>query len=323
MTFLTPLAALAALAAAVPVAAWLLGRRRAESVRTTLGLPAAGRSSLLGPATAAAAVALLGLAAAQPALTHRAHLRERLHVQVLFVLDTSRSMAAARGPEAPTRLDRAVRAATQLRAAIADVPSGIATFTDRVLPDLLPVSDGASFDAVAQRAVAIESPPPADTGPRATSFANLDQIASGDYFATSATRRVVVLLTDGESNPTDAGALARSLHGYGLVAVRFWHADEAVYDADGRRETAYHPDPLGKVVLDETAKALGGSSYEEGDLGAATAALRRAVGTGPAESVGALTATRTPLAPWLAGLALLLLVTPVALRQKRDQAYHS
>jgi hypothetical protein len=309
----------------LPVGAWAFGRRRVETVRGALRLPPAGRASLVRPAAAAAAIAVLGLAAAQPALTHPSHARVRQHVQALFVFDTSRSMAAARGADAPTRLDRAVAAAATLHAAVSDVPSGIATFTDRVLPDLLPVADDTSFEAVARRAVAIESPPPADTNVRATSFGNLGQIATGDFFAPTATRRVVVLLTDGESAPVDTAALARALpasRGYRFVAVRFWHADEAVYDADGRRETAYHADPLGRVVLDEAARALGGASYDEADLGGAAAALRRAVGSGPTASVAATVERRTPLAPYLAGLALVLLVATVTFPRRRSRAYH-
>lgn len=307
MTFLTPLGALVASAALLPLAAWLLGRRRAEQVRTGLGLPAPRRTAELRPAAVAAGIALLGLAAAQPALTHRTQLRVRQHVQALFVLDTSRSMAAAAGPTAPTRLDRAVAVATRLRAAVPEVPSGVATLTDRVLPDLLPVADAESFDAVVRRAVGIEEPPPADTSPRATSYTELGQVATGDFFAPTATRRIVVLLTDGESNPVDTAALSQTLAGYRFLAVRFWRADEAVYDADGRRETAYHPDPLGRVVLAGVAQALGGRAYPESAVSAAAAALRRLVGNGPTTAVPAATTSRTALSPWVAGLALFLL----------------
>ena len=60
-------------------------------------------------------------------------------------------MAAALTPRAPTRLDRAVSAAAALRASIPNVEAGIATLTDRVLPDLLPVADRPSFDATLAR----------------------------------------------------------------------------------------------------------------------------------------------------------------------------
>jgi hypothetical protein len=317
MTFLTPLAALVALAALLPLGAWLVGRRRADTVRQRLGLPAPRARSAARALAAAAAVAVLGLAAAQPALTHDTAVRERTDAQALFVFDTSRSMAAAATTHAPTRLDRAVAAAVRLRDAIPDVPSGVATLTDRVLPDLMPVGGRTSFDLAAQRAVAIESPPPAETGVRATTFAALSDIESGNYFPPKATRRLVVLLTDGESNPVEAGDLARKLHGYRFVAVRVWRNGEHVFRADGRPETAYRPDPLGRIELGKVAGALGGQAFEESDLGGAAAALRRAAGSGPTEKVGGTTSSRTLLAPWLAGVALILLLAAFATRFQR------
>jgi hypothetical protein len=315
MTFLTPLGALAALAAALPLVAWLAGQHHAAAVGRALGLPAPGRLHAARVTIAVGAVAALGLAAAQPALTHASGRHERTGVEALFVFDTSRSMAAAATAASPTRLDRAIATAKQLRSTIADVPSGIATLTDRVLPDLFPVADVTSFDNVADRAVAIESPPPAATDIRATTYSALDEVVSGNYFRPGTTRRLVVLLTDGESNPVDTSQLAHALspsRGYRFVAVRFWHAGESVYDANGKAESAYRPDPLGRVVLDEVAAALGGEAYDASDSGAAASALRRAVGSGPTTSVPSPTPARTPLAPWLAALALALILIALA-----------
>ena len=57
----------------------------------------------------------------------------------LFVLDVSRSMAASATSDSPTRLDRAVDAPPSGCASpIPGVSAGVATLTDRVLPDLLP-----------------------------------------------------------------------------------------------------------------------------------------------------------------------------------------
>jgi len=314
MTFLTPLGALVALAALLPLAAWTVGRRRAATVAGALGLQPQARRDALQTMAAAGAIVVLGLAAAQPALTHRPGTRVRTDAEALFVFDTSRSMAASARPTSPTRLDRAVAASERLRAAIADVPSGVATLTDRVLPDLLPVADVASFDTVAGRGVAIESPPPAASDIRATTFAALGDIASGNYFHAKATTRLVVLLTDGESNPVDTSGLADTLsraRGYRFIAVRFWHDGESVYGAGGKAETAYRPDPLGRVVLDDVASALGGRAFEEAQLGAATSFLRQAAGNGPTAAVQSATRRRTPLAPYLATFALLLLVAAV------------
>jgi hypothetical protein len=260
-----------------------------------------------------AAIALLGLAAAQPALTHTASVRERTDAAALFVFDISRSMAASATPDSATRLDRAVNAAVRLRAAIPDVPAGIATLTDRVLPSLLPVPDIGSFDGVARHAVAIENPPPAATSPVATSYGALQQIASGDYFPRHVTRRIVVLLTDGESNPLDpsqvANGLARS-HGYRFLAVRFWNPNEQVYDSNGRAESGYHPNPAGAAIVGGLAAATGGRSFSESEAGAAASYLRALAGTGPSVASGAIPSERT-LAPFVAALAVLLLLAAV------------
>jgi hypothetical protein len=310
MTLLTPLGALAALAAPAVAGAMLLGGRRAGLVRRRLGLPAPHRRSPRN-ALAAGGVMLLGLAAAQPALTRTSHLRIRSDAEAVFVLDTSRSMAAASSPGAPTRLDRAVAEAVRLRNAIPDVPAGILTLTDRVLPDLLPVADRKGFAAVAERAVRIESPPPRSTLVRATSFGALAGIDSGNVFAPSAARRIVVLLTDGESNPVQTADLARALparRGYRFLAVRFWRADESVFDADGRREAAYRPDPSAGPTLTDVATALGGRSYDEASARDASSYLRALADRGPMARAGGAERRRVTLAPdlGLAGLAVLL-----------------
>ena len=315
MTFLTPLAALVGLAALLPLAAWVAGRRRADAVGRSLALPPSKGRGVVRAAAGAGAIVALALAAAQPALTHTARVRERSDAQALFVLDTSRSMAAASGPRAPTRLDRAVAGAVRLRAAIPEVPSGIATLTDRVLPDLLPVAGTSSFDLVARRGVGIESPPPAGSDVRATSFDALNDIASGNYCTPKATRRLVVLLTDGESNPVNTAELARTLgKGYRFVAMRLWANDESVYDGNGKAESAYRPDPQGKAVLSGLADALGGRAFDESQLGSAVSYLRSAAGSGPTVATATSASTQTPLAPYLAALALVLLALALGLR---------
>jgi hypothetical protein len=311
MTSLTPICAFVAFAALAPFAGALAGRVRAGAVRKLLGLPAPRRRRAWRLAATTLAFGLLGLAAAQPALTHESKTRVRNDVAALFVVDTSRSMAASATASSPTRLDRAVLAAVRLRAAIADVPSGVATLTDRVLPDLLPVADAPGFDGVVERAVAIESPPPRGSGVRVTTYAALEDIPSGNYFEPNIARRVVVLLTDGESNPVDPGEISRSLgpvRGYRLVALRFWHAGESVYGADGKPETGYRPDPTGRAILDGLAQAAGGRAFEERDVASAAAYLKQVVGSGRTTTSAAITRSREPLAPFVALPALLLLL---------------
>jgi hypothetical protein len=287
----------------------------------------------VGPriAVATAAIGLLGLAAAQPVLSNQAVVRVRSDVAVLFVLDTSRSMAASLTAGSPTRLSRAEQAAARLRATIPGIPAGVATLTDRVLPDLLPVSDTAGFDLVVKRGVAIEDPPPVTQGVNATSYAALDDIATGNYFMARVKRRVIVLLTDGETNPFDPDRLAHQLStqaGYRFLAIRFWNRNEAVFDADGQREPSYRPDPTGRLLLGQLAAALGGRSFEESQIDSAASYLGQVIGHGSAPRARGVPGQR-PLAPYVAGLAVLFLLiasTPAGalrrctlpLRRRRD-----
>jgi hypothetical protein len=315
MTFLTPLGALLALAALLPLSAALASGRRVAAVRRALGLaPPARRAGLVRVGTAAVGVALLGLAAAQPALTRQTRQHVRSDVQVLFVLDTSRSMAASATATSPTRLDRAIAAAVRLRTAIPDVEAGVATLTDRVLPDLFPVADVSGFDGVVRRTVAIESPPPRNQSVRATTYTPLTDIPADNYFAPGAKVRIVVLLTDGESNPVDPSAIARALSpklGYRLVTVRFWQSRELVYGSDGKPEAGYRPDPSGRTILAGLAAATGGRTFEEADVGAASSYLQRLVGHGPTVVERGTTTSRLPLGPYAAALALLLVLAAI------------
>ncbi|HEY3541249.1 MAG TPA: hypothetical protein VGK79_01795 [Gaiellaceae bacterium] len=316
MTFLTPLAGLAALALVLPLAAALLGGRRVDAVRRTLRLPAPDRRALVvEPALAAAGVALLGLAAAQPALTRSSTVRVQRGVQAMFVLDTSRSMAAAASPRAATRLDRAVAAAVALRDGVPGIEAGVSALTDRVLPDLLPVADRAGFTAVVRRSVAIEAPPPQHGSVRATDYGALAGLATGNAFAPTATRRIVVLLTDGESVAVPGGELARALpadRGYRFVAVQLWRADESVYKADGTPEAAYRPDPSSRATLHDLAAALGGQSFDEGHVTQARDYLQRLGGNGPTVATPGTQRSRIALAPYVALLALLVLLASFA-----------
>ena len=316
MTFLTPLAGVVALAFALPLAAALFGGRRAAAVRSALRLPAPDRRSLvLEPALAAAGIALVGLAATQPALTHTSSLRVRSGVQAVFVLDTSRSMAASASPRAATRLDRAVEASVALRNDVPEIEAGAATLTDRVLPDLLPVPDRAGFTSVVRRAIAVEAPPPQHSGVRATDYGALAGLASGNVFAPAASRRIVVLLTDGESKPSSAADLERALpadKGYRFLALQFWRGDESVYGQDGKAETAYRPDPSGGATLRDVAAGLGGRSFDESQVTQAAAYLRRLIGPGPTVEAAGTQDSRVALAPYVALLGLLALLGSVA-----------
>jgi hypothetical protein len=297
LTFLTPLAALVGIAAIVPLAAVIARERKAARLRRALGLAAPPRLARI--ARAVAVVALLGLlaaAAAGPALPGQRAPAARRDAQAFFVVDVSRSMLAAQGPHRPTRLARAVVFAERLRADLADVPAGIATLTDRVLPNLFPSSDAADFNQVAERSLAVDHPPPARVRKRSTDFGVLPDLASGNYFGAQARRRLVVLLTDGESAAFDVGWTAQSLRDahLDLIIVRFWHGDERIYAGRDAIQLGYRPDAAATAWADRLGLAVSRQrSFAEGETAAAAGAARRLLGHGPTGP----TATRADLRP--------------------------
>lgn len=327
---LTPYAALFALSGVVPLAVVLERGRRHREIRRALGLAEAPLRSQLRLVVALAAIpALLGLAATQPVLSTERTVRERLDAQVFVVLDVSRSMLAAEKPGDPTRFERARAVALRLREQLPEVPFGLASLTDRVLPHLFPTSDGAVFAATLERSLGIERPPPgAFYLTVATSLNALRVLPEKRYFPPSARRRVVLVLTDGETEPPLADLATRFRRGPRIetIFVRFWGAGERIYET-GVAEDGYRPDPRSAALLARAAALGGGRVYEEGEVEAAAQALRRAVGEGETAK-RRLGSARLPLMPYLTLAALLPLAfvlldrnrwweSPLARRRRR------
>jgi hypothetical protein len=136
LVFLSPRGALVVVAVAMPVAAAMIRARRRARTRAVLGLnPPRGRD-IAELASLIAVPLLLAFAAAGPAIRSPAGRGVLNNAEAIFVFDTSRSMGAAAGAHAPTRLDQAKTAARELREAIPDVPSGVASLTTQLLPEL-------------------------------------------------------------------------------------------------------------------------------------------------------------------------------------------
>jgi hypothetical protein len=308
LTFLTPSAGVVALAVLAPAAALALARTRVRRVRRTLGLPPPARAIARARLVAVAGIPLLlALAAAQPVLRSAASRTVRTDAAAFVVVDTSESMSAAAGPHAPTRLEQAKRVALAAGSALGSIPIGVATFTDRVLPDLFPTADQATFDSTI-RSLAIASPPPRETSRVATSFGALAALARAGYFLPTERHRAILLISDGESRAFDASALARTLAArprVQVVAVRVGGSGDRLY-ANGRAAGTYRADTAGaRQAMSELASATGGRVVTSG--AAAAAALRRALGTGPTRHVGT-TSDERALAPFIVLLALLPLL---------------
>jgi hypothetical protein len=245
----------------------------------------------------------------------------RTDAQAFFVVDVSRSMLAASGAQAPTRLERAMSVALELRASIPEVPAGVAGLTDRVLPYVFPTSDAAVFAGVLARSVTAESPPPREVSSVATSFDALADLQRRGFFPRSAERRLCVVVTDGESRPFASDDVAQALlasPSCRLLVVRVGDAEERIFAPDGRAEPQYRPRETAAASVETLAAATGGRAVAEDAVAEAGRALRTLAGTGPTSRVGTGVST-TELAPYLAGgaavVVLALLCTALPLRR--------
>lgn len=319
LSFASPIGALVALGIVLPVAALLLFERRARRVRSVLQIahPRAGEHVL--PAAALIAIGLLlALAATQPVLARMTPQRIRADAQAYVVFDNSVSMAASTGLNGPSRLDRAKRFALQLRAALPGIPVGVATFAERVLPHLFPSVDPGVFRSVVAESVQIaepESPRIFSPGEVGTDLGSLAELGANGYFGPTATQKLLVVFTDGESVRAYPATLAAAFGGRSPVRtifVRVWSSRDRIYLRDGRLDPNYRSDPTGEAVLDGLADAMSGHSFGENDLGAVIAQARADLGRGPLESQG-VQRSRMPLAPWL----VLAAVVPLGLVLRR------
>jgi hypothetical protein len=309
ITFSTPLAALIALVGLVPLAVLLTERDRLRRVCAQLGLRPPDERRMLSVVVALSVlVALLALAAAQPVAAVRKTEKGRADAEAFFVFDTSRSMGAATGPGSPTRLDRARTDAKALRALLPNLPTGVASLTDRTLPHLFPSMSTNDFNATLDESLGIDRPTSslAYGDALGTKLGALGDLVAAHYFTPGAHRRVAVVFTDGETLPENLSALPVLLH-QGHVRVfffQYWGRNERVYDAQGRLNPAYTPNPTLTEPLTTLAGVLQARVYRPGETSAAAAAIRSAIGNGPMTTRGRELSSRL-LTPYLVLLALL------------------
>ena len=285
ISFVTPAAGLVVLVGLVPLLVLAVSRLRLRGLCIELGLAPPSSWSALPTALALVAVAaLLALAAASPVAARRTTHAGRADVEVFFVFDTSRSMGA-RGADSPTRLDRARSDAKTLRAELADLPVGVASVTDRLLPHLFPSMSVNAFNGTLDESLGIDRPTMSfDYGNTlGTKLGALTNVVDGRYFHAEARRRVVVVFTDGETRPDDLSLLpARLADGnIHVLFFRYWNPTERVYDVSGRIIPAYQPDQTSTERMTILARTMSAPLLDEGRTGDAASRIRKLVGSGP------------------------------------------
>ena len=248
---------------------------------------------------------LLGVAAGQPVLGTERSVPERTDAEAFFVMDTSRSMLAADGPEGATRFDRAVEAASAIRDRIPQVRAGIVSMTDRLLPHVLPTTDRRVFETTLRRSIGVELPPPAFTySTFATYYDILAGIPQRRYFSRTAKKRVLVVLTDGESRPfgSELGSAFPGKPPIQTVVVRFGNTGERIYTT-GEAES-YVPVKNSEATIARMAELMGGRAFSEDDVSAAGDAVAEIIGEGET-SDRTIPGARVALMPWVTLAAFL------------------
>ena len=176
-----------------------------------------------------------------------------------------------------------------------------------MLPHLFPSVDDDVFVATLRRSIGIDRPPPQGSFvSTATRLAALESIVTRRFFTPTVRERLIFVLTDGESVPISGariGAAFRRPPGVDTIFVHVWAADERVYNG-AEPEPQYSPDPRSRGILEAAATSLGGSVYDENQLGAAIAKARELLGDGTTVARGEQR-NRIALAPYLAGAAFL------------------
>lgn len=294
--FLSPGAALVGLCALVALVLLAMAERRSRRVARAIGLaPARWRGALPVAAALAATGGIVALAAAQPVVSEVREKSARTDAEVVFVFDITRSMLASTAPGEPARFARQKEDAKTIRSAMPEVPVGVASLSDRLLPHLFPSASLNTFTSTVDRALGIERPPP-DRSRRgvATAFTALTTLATQNYYGDAIPRRVAVVFTDGESSAFDAPSVSGPLKRARITPffVHFWSPEERVYRANGEIER-YRPEPGTDLRLRSVASNLGGAAFDEGDVEQVTEAIREAIGEGTLGTYGAELQTRT------------------------------
>lgn len=304
LELLTPQGAALAIVVVLPLASLAGSSRRAARARAVLGLADPGPAGAGPPIALLACAGLLALAAAQPILTERVSVSARNDAEAIVVVDTSRSMLAAAAPGEESRFDRAREGGARLAEALPEVPLGLASMTDRLLPHVFQTPRHEVYLGALERVLAVEQPPPRGSDVQISSLGVLAEVARGEFFSPESERRLLFVLTDGESRPFDQAGLERALGDAGVetILVHIWEPGEGVFGRGGRPELGYVPNPASAQIVAGLGSALGGAFGEE-QFDEAVQAAKDRLGSGPVQNVGRAVGAQQ-LAPWVVLAAL-------------------
>jgi len=281
LAFLTPLAGLVAFAVILPLVAFARSEQRAAHVRSVLRLAPPGGSRRQTIAAIVVLAVLVGIGAAQPILEETREHSARTDAQAFLLLDTSRSMLAAAAPGEETRYDRAAAAARRFRESLPGLPIGIASLTDRVLPLVFPSANPDTFERVLSNSIAVDKPASRGADNARASALDATAVVPERNFFRGAQRRLVLILTDADTQRIHPRRLRTQFQGSGIdtILVRIGGPGERIFAADGGVEP-YAADPASAAAADQYAAAVGGRAFAEDELDEAVAAARDTIGTG-------------------------------------------
>jgi hypothetical protein len=234
----------------------------------------------------------------------------RPDAEIYLTFDVSRSMLAAATPGGRARFDRARALGRTVLAGIGDVPTGVATLTNRMMPLLFPTGDGRSVSAVVDHSLQIMQPPPVPyTTARESSLSALGLAADRSYFDPTARKRALVVFTDLDSDSFSLAGTLRILHRHRIepFVVRVARPGERVFDASGR---PYAYRSISTVTVAGLRDA-NWHAFEERDKTQLVASIRDYLGAGPVSGSG-LVESEQNLAPYTALASLVLAVLLLA-----------
>ena len=227
---------------------------------------------------------------------------------------TSRSTSAARcwpssSPGGVARFERARSLGRRIHVALHDVPTGVATLTNRMMPLLFPTGDERGVTAVLDHSLTIMQPPPVPlSAARASQLGALTLAADRSYFDPDSSKRVLVVFSDFDTDFFSAVGTLRLLRRHHIepFLIRTAAPREQIFDARGL------PEPYASVstVSVHSLRSAGLHAYEEGQTDQAIAAIRSYLGRGTTRPSGIVEGQHSLAG--LTALGALLLVLALA-----------